>query len=317
MDPAPPNTVFHDRETAEEEVRDADGRVAREAFPGFTTTYIPVQMSDNRYTPANYAAQFRGLSPELAKALVDGDWDTVVGAALHNLSRDRHCLPDFRWSPLMDELRHCTVFVNMDWGTERPFYVAWFLVTDQPLEFKSRETGRVRFVPEDSVVISAEWAGCDPDDDNKGLRMPSEAVARGILNREEKMGIEVDYRVAASQMWAQSDGPSPQEKMAKRGVFLRQGVKDRQRNYEEVLSRLAGNPRLLDRVEADHHPTFYVTENCTYFWRTAPALVLDETDPDKGPTKEKRQPDYAYDAVAYGLRSRPFSITAEERREQE
>ena len=62
-------------------------------------------------------------------------------------------------------------------------------------------------------------------------------------------------------------------------------------------------------------PMFFVTENCTHFWRTVPTLVLDENDPEKGPNSN--QEDHIYDEIAYALRSRPYINTEDTRWQQE
>src|SRR5690606_8007557 len=66
IDPAPPETIFED-----------------EAL-GWPTIFIPARMDDNSHLDKGYEKQFAGLPPELAKALREGDWDAVVGQALHS-----------------------------------------------------------------------------------------------------------------------------------------------------------------------------------------------------------------------------------------
>ena len=320
VDPAPPETPFRDKTTAIKERKDAAGEVVRPKFEGKTTIFIPSKMSDNPHLDEDYEGQFNGLPAELAKALIDGDWGTVVGAALHNLSEKRHMLPQLklldpkRRDPL--ETNHWTHFQVIDWGTAKPFSVGWYCVADHGFEIKCKRRDITTYVPEGAVIRFAEWYGCEDGKEDTGIRMPSEAVARGIRQREDRWGLpKMDYRIGDSQMWAQSDGPSPQEKMGRHQVFLRQAKKDRQANYEEVLSRLAGNPTYVkDKGKTEQHPMFFVTEGCESFWRTVPSLVLDETDPDKGPAKVRpKQEDHVYDEVGYGLRSRPFVIDADQR----
>src|SRR3546814_21053220 len=59
----------------------------------------------------------------------------------------------------------------------------------------------------------------------------------------------------------------------------------------------------------------FFTANCKHFWRTVPILTLDETDPNKGP--DTKLEDHMYDSVAYGIRSRPYVMTKDDRWEEE
>jgi len=123
----------------------------------------------------------------------------------------------------------------------------------------------------------------------------------------------MDYRIADSECWAQKDGPSVQERMSEVSPKLqfKRSIKDRKRNYSEVLARLAGNPLVVQNGESGDYPMFYITENCEHFWRTVPNLTLDTNDPDKGP--DTKLEDHVYDEVCYGLRSRSYISTEEDR----
>jgi hypothetical protein len=262
------------------------------------TIFIPARMMDNPYLDDSYEGQFSGLPPELIKALKEGDWSSVLGAALPNLSERTHKIPSLLKLRNEGKLQfnHWMKFMAMDWGTARPFSVLWFTVADQWLEIHDSRDNRTINVPEGALIIFAEDYGCVTGQENKGLRLPSEAVARRILDKEKAMGISVEYRVADSQMWAQSDGPSPQEKMMRHGVLLRQAKKERKINYEEILSRLSGNPDFKKTGEVQH-PMLYICEDVHSFWRTVPGLVLDENDPDNGPaTIKPKQEDHCFSA---------------------
>ena len=134
-------------------------------------------------------------------------------------------------------------------------------------------------------------------------------MAQEVLRIEHENDEKMDYRVGDSAMWAQSDGPSPQERMYTEtgGKFnLRQSLKDRAMNYQEVRARIAGR---------DGMPMLFVTSNCTQWWRTVPTLQLDELNPEKGPDTDME--DHAYDETGYACRSRPFKTTRLQRNEAE
>lgn len=297
IDPAPPLTYFFDSSMAD----------VKTGSMGWKSVFIPARMTDNLYLDKSYAGQFRALAPELARALTEGDWDAVVGAALHNLSRDRHQLRQFT------PPRHWTRFMSIDWGTARPFSVGWYCVSDGAT-LAAKDGWPERNLPAGALIRYAEWYGSDGRS-NRGLRLSSDQVALGILKREkERNEPDIAYRIGDHQMWAQHDGPSQRERMftATEGrINLRKSRKDLKANYAEIIARLAGNPKFSETGET-WEPMFFITANCTEWWRTVPTLVIkqDEPDPDKGPSSG--QENHCYDETQYALASRPFTQTKEE-----
>lgn len=271
--------------------------------------YIPSRMTDNKYLDQGYEHQFAGLAPERRKALVDGDWDAVVGQALHSLSREKHLIRSF------EPPRHWTRLMSIDWGTAKPFSVGWYCVSDGAV-LKGKAGRDDVWLPSGALIRYAEWYGWNGSADT-GCRLESDSVARGIVEREKKRGEVIDYRTGDSQMWAQTDGISVAERMVKADprMAMRPWKKDRKQGYSEFLSRLAGNPFLREDGKPGEYPAFYVTENCRHFWRTVPTLVLDDTDPDKGP--DTKSEDHVYDEVVGAMRSRPYVQTKDDRWEKE
>ena len=272
---------------------------------GWLSVYIPARMADNKYLDLDYAGVFSGLPDELARAYRDGDWDAVVGAALHTLSRTRHQVRAFK------PPKHWTRFQVIDWGTAVPFCVGWFVVSDGAT-LAAKDNWPERYLPSGAVILYDEWYGWNGRE-NQGCRLDSVAVGRGIVEREKAREDTMDYRVADSSMWAQTDGPSVIERMGQvdpRLVF-KKAEKDRKHNYSEFLARLAGNPVYRETGKEEEHPMFYATANCKHFWRTVPSLTLDEIDPEKGPNTKLE--DHPYDVCAYGLRSRPYVTKQEDR----
>ena len=297
IDPVPPMTYFFDSSLADPK---------NPEDKGWRSIFIPAKMADNVYLDKSYAGQFKSLAPELARALTEGDWDAVVGAAFHNLSRERHQLRSFM------PPRHWTRFMSIDWGTAHPFSVGWYAVSDGAT-LAAKDGWPERNLPAGAVIRYAEWYGTDGRP-NHGLRWSADQVALEILKKEKARNGEsvMAYRVGDYAMWSQHDGPSPRERMyfATDGqVALRQSKKDRKVNYAEIIARLAGNPRFSEDGET-WEPMFFITANCTEFWRTVPPLILDDTDPDKGwgPNQE----DHQADEISYALASRPFSTTEQE-----
>ena len=196
VDAAPKECLFYDKSTAVEE----------NGYPGHLSIYIPATMEDNPYLDRSYAGQFSALEPELARALREGDWDAVVGKALHNLSRDKHCLRSFT------PPRHWTHFMSMDWGTAKPFSIGWYVVSEGA-ELAARDGHPAVWLPAGAIIRYREWYGWNGKSD-RGCRMDAASVCAGNRGAIESAASEVmDFRIADSAMWAQVDGPSPQENM--------------------------------------------------------------------------------------------------------
>lgn len=296
---APPEKLFYQPRYRDPKNPDDPGRLA---------IYIPARMDDNAYLDADYSGSLAGLPPELQRAYREGDWDAVVGQALHTLNREDHGL-----RPFMPP-RHWTHIMSIDWGSAKPFSVGWYVVVSEWTELAAQEGYPARLLPPGAIVRFREWYGWDGRP-NHGARMDARSVAKQILTREAEMGLPpMDYRVGDSSMWNRMDGPSTQENMmeATDGRFVMQpSRKSREHNYTEFLCRLAGSENYRVDGEFGDHPMFYCTLDCAHFWRTVPILTLDESDPDKGP--DTHLEDHAYDEVAYLLRSRPYAQTEQDR----
>ena len=306
IDAAPPETIFYDKT-----MRDPDDPTDK----GWKSVYIPARMSDNKYIDKAYRSSFGALSPELARAYRDGDWDVVAGQALHNLSRERHCLRSFV------PPKHWTRFQCMDWGTAKPFSIGWYCVSDGGI-LKARDGYPERVIPSGAIIRYRElygWAALNTefrgDPEDKGCRWLGSKVASAINSIEYKHSDRMDYRVADGEMWAQRGGPSIISYFQEKGLTYRRAIKDRTRNYQEILARLAGNEEYFEDglVEAD--PMFFATDNCIHFWRTLPTLTFDSVDPEKGPNT--KQEDHVYDEVVYACRSYPFVTTQLDRELEE
>lgn len=264
--------------------------------------FIPALLEDNPTmtdTDPDYEDKLMGLSsPEQARAMRYGDWDVVAGAAFEKLARKTHMIRPFK-PPV-----HWTKFMAIDWGTAKPFSVGWYCVVEGETWLKGDTAFDDVYLPDKAIVRYRELYGWNGKPD-KGCRKESYEVADEILAIEDEANEVMDYRIGDAAMWAQVDGPSVSERFfthSKGRINLRQSDKDRLMGYQEVRARIAGH---------DKRPMIYVTANCVQWWRTTPALMLDETNPEKGP--DTKQEDHCYDESAYACMSRPF-VTSEAQR---
>lgn len=311
MDGHPPLKVFFDAT-----MKDPEDPLDQ----GWTSIYIPARMSDNKYLDKGYGAAFSAMAPERAKALRDGDWDAVEGAALHTLTKHKHAVKSFKIPNYWNK------FLAMDWGSAVPFAIGWFAIASETvcvqnnafLPYTTQNPLKSIIIPQGSIIQYDEWYGGDQQKNNVGLRLDSATVAREIIKRQREKGYIVDYYVGDSAMNNNVDGASVAERMfdATDGeLFLRFYAKDRKSSYDEILARLAGNPYLFENGVIEQHPFLFITENCVASWRTLPVLTLDTSDADKGPSEH--QEDHAYDMLCYALVSRPIVISYEDRQAQQ
>lgn len=295
-------TTFIDNQPAFEINRTPD------AEGGFLRQFIPANLNDNpSIDQTSYRRNLSGLGNEaLVKAMLDGDWDIVSGAAL-TITRDKHMVRAFK------PPKHWTKFQAMDWGFVKPYSVGWYCVVEGSTLIEGKNGYPDKWLPDKAVVRYREMYGSNGKP-NEGTQEESPIVAKKIIDMETRADERMDYRVADTQLWAKNDGPSMADKMrdATQGKFIpRKAEKDRQAGYSEICNRLKGF-----EIDKDKYiPMFYVTENCTHWWRTVPPLVLDETNPEKG--ADEKQELHAYDETSYGLTSWPYVTTRTQRIERQ
>lgn len=251
--------------------------------------YIPSCVTDNRVLLAQdpqYVARLHLVgSAELVRAWLEGDWNVIAGAFFPEFSAERHVVEP-RELP-----RYWARFRSMDWGSARPFAVYWWAVSD----------GELPSFPRGSLVCYREWYGSS--EPNVGLRMPAEAVAAGILERERDdlpsgrtMG-----GVADPAIFSSDGGPSIADRMASHGVYWtpadnsRVGQRGAMGGWDQLRARLRGDG---ERAAICWFST------CTEAIRTLPAL---QHDPSRAEDVDTDGEDHAGDAIRYACMSRPYT----------
>lgn len=263
---------------------------------GMLRQYIPARLDDNPVLMQNdkgYMARLSGLgSDDLVRAMRDGDWDIVAGAAFEHLNREQHMIRQF---PLPE---HWTKFTSLDWGSAKPYAVGWFTVAGETLVLKARDHWPERVIGKGSIIMYRELYGWNGKPD-EGCREESWQVADKMCELETE---KINYRIGDSAMWAEHDGPSIAERMEQRlranessCAVMEKSRKDRQANYQEMRNRI--------KLSDGESTGFYIMDNCPHFWRTVPELQLDDRRPELGP--DTSQEDHIFDSVIYGLASRP------------
>lgn len=231
---------------------------------GFKRQFIPARLKDNpSINPTEYAERLEGLgSPQLVRAMLDGDWDVVVGSFYPELERFKHGIQPFTIPA------HWARFRSFDWGSYHPFSVGWWAVADgEPI--RQSENQEI-IIPRGSLIRYREWYGWQEGRPNVGLKMRNEELARGIVERTGK-DEKILYTVTDSLPFVEEGGPSIAEVFRKNGVILRRGDTSRVAGWQQVRSRLKGN---------EGRPLLYVFETCLHFFRTMSALQHGDTDPE-------------------------------------
>jgi hypothetical protein len=269
---------------------------------GLTRVFIPSRVEDNPALLQNdpgYINRLKSVGSEaLVRAWLEGDWDVVEGAFFPEFSRARHVITPF---PVPNDW---IKFRSMDWGSAVPFSVGWWVVVQEPFEHDGR------FIPRGAIVRYREWYGMKPGSPNVGLKLPAEAVARGIVAREtDETGKRefVTFGVLDPSAFAVISGPTIGETLGRNGAVFRRA--DNSRISRD--KRMGGWDQLRARLKGDEdgHPMIFFFDHCLAAIRTLPMMQHDPHNPEDLDTEAE---DHAVDDIRYGCMSRPFI----QRREQ-
>lgn len=277
IDPAPPETLFHDITLKNPE---------DEKDKGWSTLYIPASMRDNAYLDSGYAAQFGNLPEHQQRQLRDGDWNVVPGAFFDCFDSRKHVIKPFKIPPHWTRLRSC------DWGHATPFSIGWWAVSDgEPV---TDVGGDVRRFPVGALIRYREWYGVTYKNGiaqpTKGLRLSGTEVAEGILERQDE---EINYSVADPSMWRADSGHSQAERALKAGVAFRKADNQRELGWQEMYRRIKDG-------------YLYVFDTCHEFIRTIPAIEADEKRPEDITSTNRGGEDHIADECRYACMSRPM-----------
>lgn len=263
---------------------------------GMRRQYIQAKLRDNPYMERDdpdYADRISGLgSPQLVRAMLNGDWDVIAGAYFPEFEYDRHVLHPFT-VPVSS-----TKFRAMDWGSAKPFSIGWYAIVTSEWPVVQNMGGDMVKLPAGSLVRYREWYGIDKSQgtSNIGLKMTVEKVAAGIVQRskDEKYA----FTAVDPSMFIENGGPSLAEQLRRYGVPNRPADNSRVAGWNQVRQRLRGE-------NDEDGPLWYVMSTGTELIRTLPGLQHDETDPEDLDTEGE---DHAGDELRYACMSRPRAI---------
>jgi hypothetical protein len=257
---------------------------------GLTTQFIPALLRDNptllRDDPS-YADRLRGLSsPELVRAMLEGDWNAMVGGMFDDVWDERtHALEPFDIPPPWRIRR------AFDWGSSRPYSLGWWAHSDGATPVGPH--GRVyRKGTRFRIHELYGWNGKP----NEGLRMTNTEIARRIKAMEASVpwGARVEAGPADSQIFDVVNGTSIAHEMASQGVSFKPAQKGpgSRRQGWQVLRQLLKASLQWPMEE----PGVFVFNTCRQFIRTVPVLPRDPSDADDADTEAE---DHVADEVRY------------------
>lgn len=242
--------------------------------PLFKRKFIPARLSDNPYlfNDGSYERSLLGLPEDQRRKLLDGDWSVMEGAAFGEFNPKFHVCEPFD--------------IPSDWR-----------------RFRSADYGYTSF----SAVL---WFAIDPADDTLYVyrelyksRLTGRDLAEKVLQAEASE--KISYGVLDSSVWHQRGhtGPTVAEEMIAYGCRWRPSDRG-------TGSRTAGKNRLHELLKLDpdtEAPGIVFFNTCRQLIADIPSLPMDPDQKDDIDDRTKN--DHTYDALRYGIMSRPRSAS--------
>lgn len=273
IDPSPPNQSFWATDIDTGDVMTYPEGHSRSGQPLFKRRFIPAKLSDNPYLTksGDYETMLLSLPEHQRRQLLEGDWDVAEGAAFPEFKRSIHVVEPYSIPSDWTRFRAC------DYGYGSFTAVLWFAVA-----------------PDESLVVYRELYV---------TKVLAEDLAEQVLALEA--GERIRYGVLDSSCWHKrgDTGPSIAERMIVRGCRWRPSDRS-------AGSRIAGKNEIHRRLQIDQytrHPRMIFFQNCTQTIADLPTIPLDKSNSEDIDTKVKN--DHTYDALRYGVMSRPRSAS--------
>lgn len=243
----------------------------KEEQPLFKRKFISAKLADNPYLAdsGDYETMLLSLPEHQRKQLLEGNWDIAEGAAFSEFNRAIHVVEPFNIPSSWPRFR------SADYGYGSYSAVLWFAVA-----------------PDESLVVYRELYVS---------KVLAEDLAVMVMNAEGDEKIR--YGVLDSSCWAKrgDTGPSIAERMNMRGCRWRPADRS-------AGSRVAGKNEVHRRLQIDpitEQPRMMFFNTCTQIIADLPTLPIDKTNHEDINTKVSN--DHTYDALRYGIMSRPRS----------
>lgn len=297
---------FINRASAGEVFRDVvkvfDPRTKEDIDVVKTQVHIFGSWRENIYLDPQYIAELETISePNLRRAWLYGDWDVTAGGAIDDLwDSNIHLLPsDFKVPAFWHVDR------SFDWGSTEPFHVAWWAEANG--EEMRLSDGRIFCPVAGSLIMFAEWYGCEKDKDgaylsNKGLKLSAKKIAEGIRDREiemMRMGIckkQPKAGPADNQIRNVNDVSNDTTELAMSKIGIRWTESDKSPGSNAIGLQL-----LRDRLESavtGEGKAIYFVRKCAATVDLLPPMPRDEKKPDE---VDRNYEKHCFDSTKYRI----------------
>ena len=137
---------------------------------------------ENKYLSPEYVLELESITDiNKRRAWLWGDWDITSGGMFDDVwSTEYNIVEDFQIP------NNWLVYRSFDWGSSKPFSVGWWAESDG--SDVQLSNGQWKNTVRGDLFRISEWYGWTGKP-NTGLRMLATKVARGIIEREIKMGL--------------------------------------------------------------------------------------------------------------------------------
>lgn len=251
--------------------------------------FIPAKLQDNpSVNPVEYRKTLRGLPPRMAKALEEGDFDTVIGAFFPQLNRNLHLIKPFAIP------KHWPRFMAYDHGAcgeGDPFSIGWYTVAEGNIPVTTAHGEQQIPCQRGALICYRRWNG-------RGLpKVDAIQIAKGIREREAE---EILFRVAGGDILeARGHGESIFSIFSKEGIVFKRADMRRLNGWAQVDYRLSGE---------NGYPLSFWFEECMDDIETIGSLQHDLHDPnDVG-----KGDDHDADRHRYACMTRPLALVRED-----
>lgn len=260
VDPAPRGGVVLVRE-----IEMSDGTVEKHA-----RCYLPATVYDNpdKEFVRDYERTLRSKPPHIRKALLEGDWYSVIGQFFANWNPSLHTCPPFSIPS------HWRKFRSMDWGFRSYGIVLWFAVDDEgdvwvfhELKFQNQVVDVVA-----GMIKAIERRYGLADHEESFLTGPADTQIKEL--RGESARSKEDIFADNGVYWDAAD---------KRSL-----VNDAQRVWEYLQGTIDQGPA----------PGVVIFSTCSDLIMTLPMRQTDPKNPEK---PVDGGADHSYDAFRYGI----------------
>lgn len=262
-------------------------------------SFVQANVYDNPILLKNdpqYIKVLQTLPEDLRKALMDGDWNALVGQYFTEWRPEVNIIPYKQYLQMIDG-KNVTRVIGLDYGYKKPSSVGWYAILPEGKIIRYREL----YVEGKTYTALAE-----------------DILA--LSNHKNGTPEKIEYMVADTSIWGDVEhhrepkdgkvqGESGWDKMS-------QVIGERFPILMADKRRVVGWTRMREYLtnydDAHDQPTadLLVTDNCKNFIRTIPGLVHDKTKPEDLDTSGE---DHAQDECRYVIMSRPNIPKTEEK----